>query len=291
MGAVPIWDGDDMASAFNIPELEKLLRNFYRIAKIRIVVFDENFEEITAYPRRLPTFCTVIRTAEAGRENCLRCDKAACLYVSERRQQVYTYQCHAGLKESIVPIVLDKAVIGYLIFGHIAPCEDIESGWEIIREHCRDYPIDMGLLESAFADRRYFSDDYIDSAAQIMKVIASYVCISHMAVLKRDSLPLQIDRYLQSHLEADLDCAALCERFELSRTKLYQLSLENFGTGITDYIRDLRLKKARELLETTNMPVREVAARVGIGDYNYFTKLFKNVTGLTPRDYRKSFEA
>lgn len=275
-----------MVSTYDIVTLKELLSNFYNITKIRITVFDENFHEIIAYPSKSPLFCTLIRTSEIGRENCLLCDKAACLHVKKTRK-IYTYQCHAGLTESIAPIILGNIVIGYLIFGHIAPSPDPEKGWETIKECCKDYPVDMEMLESAYADRLYFSDKYIHSASEIMNAVASYLCISHMAKLKHDSLPFQIDQYIHSHLNEKLDNNILCEAFDISRTRLYQISEKNFGMGITDYIRKTRIQNAANLLEKTTLPINQIADSVGISDYNYFTKIFKKQTGFTPRDYRK----
>lgn len=278
-----------MVSTFNITTLKELLKNFYTITHIQITVFDETFQEIVAYPEKIPPFCSIIRTSQIGHENCLACDKAACLKAKETRK-VHTYQCHAGLTESIAPIILGNIVIGFLIFGHIAPCADMDQGWRMIRECCKNYPIDLELLESAYADRRYFSDEYISSASEIMNAVASYLCISHMAKLKLDSLPIQIDHYINAHLSEELNNSILCTQFEISRTKLYQISENNFGMGIADYIRKTRISHAAHLLETTSLPINQVASAVGISDYNYFTKVFKKQIGFTPRDYQKQLE-
>lgn len=69
-----------MVSTFNINELKEVLKNFYTITHIQITVFDETFQEIVAYPEKLPPFCSTIRTSQIGRENCLLCDNAhACM--------------------------------------------------------------------------------------------------------------------------------------------------------------------------------------------------------------------
>lgn len=277
-----------MVSSFNITQLKKLLRDFYVITQIRITVFDENFHEIVAYPDNIPLFCRLIRTYDSG-ENCRLCDMNACLKVKASLSP-YTYRCHAGLIESITPIILGRIVVGYLMFGHIAPHEDLETGWKEVQQCCSKYPVDMEMLQIAYTDRRYFSDKYIHSASQIMNTVASYLCISHMAALKNDSLPLEIDRYLSGNLDKCLDSNTICDKFDISRTRLYQISTENFGMGITDYIRSLRIKKAVDLLETTRLSIKEIACLVGIDDYNYFSKVFKKETGFTPRDYRKKDE-
>ncbi len=278
-----------MISTFNIPKLKKILRSYYILTGIRITIFDDNFQEIVAYPAKIPPFCTLVRQCPSGLEHCRSCDQAACQKAKHLRK-TYTYRCHAGLTESVSPIVLGEIVIGYLIFGHIAPEPQIGKGWEIVRECCKNYDVDMDMLESAYSDRKYYTNDYVEAASELINVVASYLCISHLAALKHDSLPYQIDKYIQAHLNEDMSSTNLCEQFEISRTKLYQIATENFGTGITEYIRKSRIERASQLLETTELPVSQIAAAVGINDYNYFTKVFKNMTGVTPREYKRLHE-
>ena len=59
-------------------------------------------------------------------------------------------------------------------------------------------------------------------------------------------------------------------------------------TGATPhvYLANLRIEKARRLLTETAHPIIEIAAMVGYQSQSHFTKIFKAITGLTPRAYR-----
>jgi transcriptional regulator GlxA family with amidase domain len=52
------------------------------------------------------------------------------------------------------------------------------------------------------------------------------------------------------------------------------------------YIRNLRVKRARELLETTSLSVKEIRLRVGMSDESHFTRYFKKAFGVTPSRHR-----
>lgn len=58
------------------------------------------------------------------------------------------------------------------------------------------------------------------------------------------------------------------------------------GTTVTKYITDLRISKSRQMLDSGNYTISEIAAATGFNDYFYFLKTFKKATGVTPRQYQ-----
>ena len=137
-----------MISTFDITKLNALLKDFYNLTQIRITIFDENFHELAAYPENIAPFCQIIRTDEAGRNECQHCDENACK-IAAKRHSLYTYQCHAGLTESIRPLYMGNIIIGYLLFGHVFAYESHEIGWKEIKKRCQIYKINMSDLQKA----------------------------------------------------------------------------------------------------------------------------------------------
>jgi two-component system response regulator YesN len=74
----------------------------------------------------------------------------------------------------------------------------------------------------------------------------------------------------------------------ISKSKLYSISKNEFGMGISDYIRILRIEKAKKLLLNGEERIYDIAAKVGYEDSNYFTRAFKSETGMTPKKYREA---
>ena len=56
------------------------------------------------------------------------------------------------------------------------------------------------------------------------------------------------------------------------------------------YLENIRLRKARELLESTSLSISDIARTAGYNDSNYFARSFKKVYGVSPRDYRNREE-
>ncbi len=275
-----------MISAFDVTKLQELLRDFYLISGIRASVMDENFRELAAYPRELPSFCALIRTDESACAACRRSDRQGCL-TAAKTHGLYTYVCHAGLTESIAPLFHENVVIGYLLFGHVFCYPDRDAGVARIARRCRDYQVDEKALARAAAALPVVREGYIEAASHILCAVAAYLCRERMAVLRQTRLPAQIDAYLQENFTRPVTAESLCARFKVGRTKLYEIFRQNYGVGVAEQVRALRVRCACGLLaRETDMPVSEIAARCGYEDADYFITLFHRETGLTPRAYR-----
>lgn len=60
------------------------------------------------------------------------------------------------------------------------------------------------------------------------------------------------------------------------------------GIGFVRYLNNLRIEKSKELLKDRKYKIYEVCTLAGINDVKYFTRLFKEYTGVTPNEYRES---
>ena len=63
---------------------------------------------------------------------------------------------------------------------------------------------------------------------------------------------------------------------------------KRFDMSVKEYINDARMKRAKFLLEHTDKMIYEIAIAVGFQDIDYFTKVFKQNAGCTPRDWRRN---
>jgi AraC-like DNA-binding protein len=76
------------------------------------------------------------------------------------------------------------------------------------------------------------------------------------------------------------------DALSVSVATLCRTARENSGKTVGALALEGRLTQAKRLLAGTDLPVAEVAAQVGIADYNYFSRLFRRETQMSPRRYR-----
>ena len=133
----------------------------------------------------------------------------------------------------------------------------------MIRERCADYGISFDELEKCCRKLPNLSEEYIDSASHIMKAVASYLCMDRMVSMHQQELPVQIDEYIQSHYTERIDAVSIAQHFHIGKTKIYEIARQNYGMGIAEYIRKLRIDLARQLLaEQTDLSLAEIAISV-----------------------------
>jgi YesN/AraC family two-component response regulator len=80
----------------------------------------------------------------------------------------------------------------------------------------------------------------------------------------------------------------LAEYLNISRVQLYRKVKALLGISISDYISNIRLEKAKSMLENTSLTVAEIAYTIGFSSPNYFSTAFKNMYGRPPGSFRKS---
>lgn len=96
--------------------------------------------------------------------------------------------------------------------------------------------------------------------------------------------------YIHQHYTEELTLKMVADHIHISRNYFSILFKRNSEQKFIDYVMELRIKKATELLRDTSQKVYEVAKNSGFNDVKYFSKLFKKMTGYTPGSYRSKHQ-
>lgn len=95
----------------------------------------------------------------------------------------------------------------------------------------------------------------------------------------------------ESDLRYKLSVSMMARVANLSPSRLHRLFKSEIGITPMVYLKNCRMKKARSLLETTFLSVKEVARRVGVNDDSHFVRDFEKAFGMTPSLYRARFSS
>lgn len=106
--------------------------------------------------------------------------------------------------------------------------------------------------------------------------------------IKQKEMLQQILAYLEDNFrDAGISQVQVADQFQISNYTLSRMFKNEMGVGFVEYLSAKRLEYAKELLLTTNHPVREVALLSGFTNENYFSRTFKLYTGFVPSAFRK----
>lgn len=97
----------------------------------------------------------------------------------------------------------------------------------------------------------------------------------------------RVKSYIYHHYEEELGIEMLAEQVCLSPGYLSAVFKKETGVNLNRFIRDFRMNKAKELLETTSMKVVNIARSVGFTNHSYFCRSFREYFGKTPESLRK----
>lgn len=96
--------------------------------------------------------------------------------------------------------------------------------------------------------------------------------------------------WMEGNAEADLSIDALALQAGLSTRSLQRKFSQSTGLSVNRYVQELRVERAKGLLELTALSVNEICWQVGYRDVSAFNRLFKSITGLSAGEYRQRFK-
>ena len=94
-------------------------------------------------------------------------------------------------------------------------------------------------------------------------------------------------RYIKTQYNKDISLDDVSKEVDISPYYFSKLFKEETGENFIEYLTNMRLKTAKNLLDTTEMSMKEIGIQIGYSDPNYFSRIFKKNFGITPTEYKE----
>ena len=128
-----------------------------------------------------------------------------------------------------------------------------------------------------------------EACAFLMKLTEQFWAWRSRTNDKYGDMLRKVKEYIQDHYDKDyISLQDAAEHVKISPSHLSKVFSQETGQTFIEYLTQTRIRKAMELLQSTSAKSYEIADQVGYNDAHYFSNLFKRVTGMTTKEYRKS---
>jgi AraC-like DNA-binding protein len=258
-------------------EAQEMLSRFSSLLNVRLGFFSPGGEEICiGQGRPICAYCQSMR-ADCGMEPaCKNLDRR--MFARARRaKRPFSYGCHAGLTDALVPIDLDGRRIGLLMVGQFRisgqTIPAVSGDWKTTRQ----------ALEKKYRATPLFSRPQAEDMLRMLELMARYI-VDHHLISRRDADLIQplldaLDKDSTLTLSVG-EAAALVGRSPSGFAHLFKRLT---GRGFIRFQTDRKMEEAGRLLKAfPQMPVKEVSERIGIADPLYFSRVYRKLRGCPP---------
>lgn len=121
----------------------------------------------------------------------------------------------------------------------------------------------------------------------LIRLIRKHINMEPVKIHKSNDLLAQIIDFLSANVEEHLEFKDILTEFNLSASVVKKIFRQQMGCGVMDYFTRLKVDKAKELIREENYTFTEISEKLGFNTSQYFTTVFKRVSGMTPSEYAK----
>ena len=147
------------------------------------------------------------------------------------------------------------------------------------------------LLLNSFQD---VVEAYMNSSGPYLLKSLFYLCIHRISIYQKqtcDKMSYELEKAARLLSEqGQLSVDAISKSIHMSKSTFQKKFKTTFNMSPIEYRTIKRIEKAKQLLETTDMPIKEIADTLGFYDTAYFYKVFKKYCGVTPKAFQSNIK-
>ena len=224
---------------------------------------------------------------------------SACLMMQQRMETEavngsQTFECFAGLNDSLVPIRLGEKVVAFLQTGQVLFRSPTEKQFRQALKQILEWSheVDAEELHRAFFDTRVLTKSHYEAMLRLLSSFAQHLSLiaNELMIKSATAEPLAVTRartFIADHLGEDLALEQVARAAGMSAFYFCKVFKTATGLTFTDYVARARVEKTKQLLLNPNMRVSEAAYEAGFQSLSQFNRVFRRIEGQAPSSYRE----
>jgi len=266
-------------------EMQEIFDSFTSCFNIRINYFSPDVKELKVGLRKgVCPYCELIQKKLGIRELCVKSDKHWCKEAADKKQLVY-YTCHAGLQEAIYPVFFENALLGFIVIGQF---RNSDMPLPHILQLAGKKNISREELMDAFIKVPQYTNKEITNIINLFTILAKYIVSQHLIWRKGDMSVDTITRYLKEKITERVALSEVAKLVGKSNSYVSHLFKDTFNKGFSRFFTEMKIDKANDFFRIMpHLSVSEVAYKLGYEDPLYFSRAYKKIKKIAPREFKK----
>ena len=205
-----------------------------------------------------------------------------------------TFECFAGMCETIVPVRGEGSVVGFLKTGQVLLCKPTKTIFRNALRNIRQLTdsVDSGELEKAYFHTPIVAPEKYEAITVLLKTYADQVSkqVHQLIFETHHGAPLIVRKakeYIHRSYSRPIRLEEVASEISVSPFHLSRVFKASTGAGFLEYLNRTRIEHAKELLQRKELRIAEVAYMVGFQSLAPFNKAFRQYVGMIPKAFRQ----
>jgi len=237
------------------------------------------------------SFCALMASTSKSCAACLQLQQRV---ESEAIEISKTFQCFAGLSESVVPIRNGEKIVGYLQTGQVMLQPPTERRFKAALQELARWgtELDPKLVRGSYFKTRVLTKAHYESMVRLLTSFAQ-----HLSLISNELVTMQVTAeppavakarvFIAENLSEILSLPLVARAANMSAFYFCKVFKAATGLTFTDYLARVRVEKTKQLLLNPHMRISEAGFAAGFQSLSQFNRVFRRVAGESPSGYRE----
>ncbi len=204
--------------------------------------------------------------------------------------------CHVGICEHVFRIEHENLCLGFISVSSYSVKE--QKSFARIAKTAKKFGLNETEMQALFRASVSETLPPEDLLKTLILPLADMVELLYVKFVKnqeedpseQNEIYSQIVEYISENYSRKITIHDICDALHYSRSYLSRIFSKYRKTTIMQYLNEIRINKAKSFLRETHFSISQIAFLVGFNDSNYFTNVFRQITKISPRQYRKKHQ-
>ncbi|MGI6778533.1 MAG: response regulator transcription factor [Acetivibrionales bacterium] len=213
--------------------------------------------------------------------------------LNDEQKKLFKVYLQEGKKECIIKLIDE-------IFSKVKQSVSRNSN-AVVHDLCLEY---FMLLSSLFGEDDKYTKTILGEKYEVIEEIINQKSIDDILIYVKEQsnkvfdslfkdrkvtgeeIVREVKSYIDSHYYEDITLNTISNKFFIHPNYFCRIFKDIIGQNFSDYLTGIRIKKAQELLLSSDLMLKDISEMVGYEDPRYFSQVFKKYCGITPSEYK-----